>query len=149
MFLDRISPPIRHEDADELEKRNIRLQRPDHVFGLGMTKSFRRYTSERPLLRHSPLVDEGILYPFLILEAKSEKGSPGFESVECQTALTVRTCLQLQKNLEEASGVRLDPLVWFIGFQGDEWRLYAAVPEDSKTVSPTHMLIISPLLTTS
>jgi hypothetical protein len=99
------------------------------VYGLRLTKTLAYYASERRVLTHSPFKDRKILYPFLVIEAKSEKGSPGFESIETQSALAIRTCLVLQRDLETATGVSLHPLVWFIAYQGDEWRLYAGIPD--------------------
>ena len=70
------------------------------------------------------------------MEAKSEKGGPGFEAVQRQSALAIRSCLKLQVDLEmDAGSGLLYPLVWFIGYQGDEWRLYYAVPNGDETVS--------------
>jgi hypothetical protein len=75
-----------------------------------------------------------VLYPFLIIEAKSEKGGTGFESIETQTAFPIRTLLKLQKDLSIASGISLKPLVWFLANQGDKWVFYGGTSDDSKWV---------------
>jgi hypothetical protein len=85
-------------------------------------------------LRRSPFGDGRVLYPFLIIEAKSEKGSTGFESIENQTAFPIRTLLKLQNDLSIASGTSIKPLVWFLANQGDEWRVYGSTLDDSKWV---------------
>jgi hypothetical protein len=68
--------------------------------------------------------------PFLIVEAKKESGSPGFRSVERQTAFPIRRLLRLQAHVLESSKVAHEPpLVWFFAYQGEEWRLYAGTLE--------------------
>jgi hypothetical protein len=74
------------------------------------------------------------MYPFLVLEAKRENGAPGFRSVEAQTAFPIRRFLRIQDELQRASNIELDPLVWFFAFQGEEWRLYSAILDENKLV---------------
>jgi hypothetical protein len=104
------------------------------VFGLRHTKAFKENASVPEGLRRSPFLDGKVLYPFLIIEAKSEKRSPGFESIETQTAFPIRTLLKLQKDLSTASGISLKPLVWFLANQGDEWRVYGGTWDNWKWV---------------
>ena len=106
-----------------------KYKRPDRVYGLSMTKSFRRFVG-----KYSPFKGGHTLFPFLLVEAKSEKSASGFEQIERQTALSIRTCLKIQTDLEDTSKQVLDPVVWFFGFMGDEWRLYLAFMVDDKTV---------------
>jgi hypothetical protein len=75
-----------------------------------------------------------MLYPFLIIEAKKEYKAPGFRYLEMQTAFPIRRLLKVQEVLRASSGADLDPLVWFFGYQGEEWRLYAGVLDGPKTV---------------
>lgn len=42
--------------------------------------------------------------------------------------------LGLQQSLEAASNVQFDPLVWFLANRGDEWRVYACVPDRGQIV---------------
>jgi hypothetical protein len=79
---------------------------------------------------------EPLLYPFLLLEAKREKDSDGFQSVEVQTALPIRHALSLQLELHRiartcGNGVEMsdEPLVWFFAYCGEDWRIYAAFKE--------------------
>ena len=120
----------------ELLGCGVKERKPDRVFGLEKTTMFDKYVSakENENLRHSPFVDGRILYPFLIIEAKSEKGSPGFDSIESQTAFPIRTLLQLQDKLALHTGIAINPLLWFLANQGDEWRVYAAVVDNSRFV---------------
>lgn len=129
IFSNRSDERILHEVEGQLSQQLRTAKRPDRVYGLRMTKSFVHYTAERSSLTHNPFKDERLLYPFLVIEAKSEKGSPGFESIETQSALAIRTCLLLQGQLETATQRRLYPIAWFLAYQGDEWRLYAGVPD--------------------
>ena len=137
MFENRAGATIHYDPTDHLTEKCVPEFKPDRVFGLGMTKSFERCLPLHPKLRHTPFRDGELLYPFLIIEAKSEKGSPGFEFIETQTAFPLRTCLKLQKDLADSSGTGLSPLVWFMGYQGDQWRVGAGVVDGSEYVSTT------------
>jgi len=74
---------------------------------------------------------EPLLFPFLVLEAKSEKSPENFEHMEIQTAFPIKNALQLQYDLLKAKGNRMDvpggPLVWFLANRGEDWRVYGAV----------------------
>ena len=136
MFTSREEAFLYHEDAEHIPRGLRRYRKPDRMYGLGMTQSFEIYTRWRREITHSPFKDTGTpcLYPFLIIEAKSEKQTHGFDHIERQTELPLRTCLMLQRNLETSTGIPLQPLVWFVAFRGDEWRLYAATPNGPRTV---------------
>jgi hypothetical protein len=136
VFADRADDVVLHHDSMELLGCGVKERKPDRIFGLENTTTFDRYVSseENKILRHSPFADGKILYPFLIIEAKSEKGSPGFESIESQTAFPIRSLLQLQGKLARHSGIKINPLLWFLANQGDEWRVYAAVVDNSQFV---------------
>jgi hypothetical protein len=131
MFSRRANTAVEYDPNEEFTERP---QEPDLVLGLRMTKSLEKCTSARLDLRHSPYTDRWSVYPFLIIEAKSEKGSQGFESIEAQTALPIRALLRLQQNLQQTCDREFDPLVWFLACQGDEWRVYASVVEESNFV---------------
>src|SRR5947199_1152220 len=77
---------VEYDPRDGLEKRGLQKRKPDRVFGLSRTKSLDCYSKVGSVkgLRHSPFPDADMLYPFLILEAKSEGRGPGFESIETQ-----------------------------------------------------------------
>ena len=124
-----------YDELENLPGKGVKERQPDRVFGLANTHFFEQYVPARKNIRHSPFADGKVFYPFLIIEAKSEKGSPGFKSIESQTAFPIRTLLRLQQNLASSTGIKLDPLVWFFANQGDEWRVYAAVVDASKYVS--------------
>ena len=129
---------IGHEDIDEREgERSLKKQQPDRVIGLNLTKTIaERISSDRFRTNtHTPFLGKNVFYPFLMLEAKREKGlGPGFTSIEHQTAFPIRTCLRLQQNLRQETGIDFRCLVWFFAFRGEEWRLYGAVPDRDKTV---------------
>jgi hypothetical protein len=67
-----------------------------------------------------------LLFPFLILEAKSEKGSENFEHMEIQTAFPIQNALKLQYDLLKTPGNTMDapggPLV-------GSWRLEVRIGE--------------------
>lgn len=89
-----------------------------------------------PDLDSSPVKDaEHIKFPFLILEAKSEIQSPGFGAVEKQTAFPIKRLVDIQKNLRRRGKELAErALVWFLAFIGDEWRVYACMPNGDETV---------------
>jgi hypothetical protein len=67
------------------------------------------------------------LFPFLILEAKSEKSSNGFNDIQTQTAFPILALLKLQEDLlaQVPDGDVADgPLIWFFANRGDSWRVY-------------------------
>ena len=77
-----------------------------------------------------------LAYPFFISEAKPGVRNPGFESIDAQTALPIRSCLMPQQRLREASSVELNPLVWYMPYQGDVCKLAACVMHEDEVVSP-------------
>lgn len=109
----------------------------DRVIGLHKTEQFKRYTdlSGRTLTQSPVHWRNQLLYPFLVIEAKREESAPGFRHIEAQTAFPIRRFLRIQEALRADSSQELDPLVWFFAFQGDEWRLYAAILDGNKVVS--------------
>jgi hypothetical protein len=131
---------VLYDELENLPKKGVKVRQPDRVFGLANSLIFEQYIPARKDIRHSPFADGKVFYPFLVIEAKSEKGSPGFKSIESQTAFPIRTLLQLQENLAKSTGIKLDPLVWFFANQGDEWRVYAAVVDSAKYVSESRLL---------
>jgi hypothetical protein len=109
--------------------------RPDKIFGLSRTAKFREYIEPCLMnLVHDPVKGNDMVYPFLVLEAKRERNPPGFRAIEAQTAFSIRRFLRIQEDLRLYRQSNLDPLVWFFAYQGDEWRLYAAIINRGKTV---------------
>lgn len=136
MFSDKCSTYLKSDPVDKLDQFRIPHFEPDRVFGLGMTRSFQHYTKALTGLQHSPFVEKrSTLYPFLVSEAKPEKNSPGFESIEAQTAFPIFSCVMLQQRLSQQTGVKLQPLVWFIPYLGDVWKVSACVLHQEKIVS--------------
>jgi hypothetical protein len=126
-----------YHSEDQLTEKGVPQRQPDRIFGLEHTNTLKQHLPESRLLRHSPFRDCLGSYPFLIIEAKSEKGSPGFESVERQSAFPIRTFLKLQRGLQGIRNVPINPLVWFMANQGDEWRVYACIVDGTKYVRLT------------
>jgi hypothetical protein len=123
-------------------------KKPDRMHGLQKTKNIelllqQEYAHERPgqvrhqlvsdVLNMSTNPDNGgtpLLLPFLIHEAKGEKGAHYFEDIEVQTALPIKRALDVQQKLQDTPGNRMDipggPLVWFMSNRGETWRVYGA-----------------------
>lgn len=129
-------------DSEEIPKR----RRPDRIFGFQETASFCRRLEKYNLLAGSRgaenetglkatgettqstvLNHKGnfLLFPFLIIEAKSKKGG-SFEDCNIQTAMPILKALKIQEDLQRKSQMTLEyggPLVWYIAYRGEDWRL--------------------------
>ncbi|KAL4949061.1 hypothetical protein BDW69DRAFT_188669 [Aspergillus filifer] len=117
----------------EIQKNILSRHRPDRVVGLGQTPELTHLLAANPRVLATVNGDESdMFFPFLVLEAKSEKNSVGFESIERQTVFPIRAMLGLQRALQEASRIQTDPLVWFLANRGDEWRIYGCVPNSHR-----------------
>jgi len=134
-FNSELCHEVSHHPDDHLEGSGIPM-RPDRVVGLRKTAKYKEYISScPPYLTHYPIKQKDILYPFLVVEAKKESNTPGFKSIERQTAFPVRRFLKIQDDLRNARRTScLDHLVWFFAYQGENWRLYAGTYKDSKVV---------------
>ncbi|KAJ5655918.1 hypothetical protein N7507_007868 [Penicillium longicatenatum] len=112
----------------------IRVQYPDRVIGFNNSPSLAAALQRHPDLSPSPVKDaRNILFPFLVLEAKAENNSC-FSSVERQTALPIKRLVDVQKSLRETcKGLPDTALVWFLAFRGEEWIVYACVPDGNET----------------
>jgi hypothetical protein len=81
-------------------------------------------------------VQDPVLFPFLVLEAKSEEGD-GFNDIETQTAFAIKKLLNIQLRLKEANEKNRQwdtgPLVWFLSNRGDQWRVAAAYVQTERS----------------
>lgn len=140
---------MRHEPA--IAKRlDKRFQKPDAIFGLRRTRNIENLLHDVPkrqmqqssdtepqqqlheILQPSPVDQSGdeLLYPFLVLEAKSGMSDCDWHSIQMQTAFPIRTFLETQNRLRTEAGSqgepRSAPLVWFFGNRGEDWRVSVA-----------------------
>lgn len=116
---------------------------PDRVYGLQATRNFQKLLSEPAVgssldgkphtigerITTSPFKEEvdPLLFPFLIVEAKSAKSPNSFEDIKTQTAFPIFDLLKIQEHLQVRmtnSGSDSSPLVWFLASRGDAWRVY-------------------------
>jgi hypothetical protein len=135
LFSRELDKHVDHEDMPEHIKKRLRRQRPDRVIGLGATRTLRHYLPNLKT-RYCPFKKANVIYPFIVIESKTaESRGASFGSILRQTAFVVRTCLRLQQNLREETGTPHQCIVWSFAIMGEEWRLYAAVPNGSKVVS--------------
>jgi hypothetical protein len=149
LFDDRTQEMILH---DPLISPHLPDQEPDRVYGLRATKNFSQLLSQTASsslgasggttigerVRSSPFKEgtEPLLFPFLILEAKSESSPNGFGDVQIQTAFPIFALLKLQEDLQaqaKASESGASPLVWFFANRGDAWRVYGCFVSNSET----------------
>jgi hypothetical protein len=150
---------------DPLLRSQLPKQEPDRVYGLQETNNFEKLLSSpvpstpgcdaditlRELVRSSPFKDgvEPLLFPFLVLEAKSGKSSSGFFEIQTQTAFPIFALLKLQEDLLarlRASGtadVAGRPLIWFLANRGDAWRVYGCCISESEPTRYVRFLSVS------
>lgn len=142
-----------YEDEDV----ELPTQRPDRIVGLRETNKMRilldqppRLLSEsdarniRDLITHSPFKRQQnpLLFPFLALEAKSDSAPMSFHAMQMQTAFPIRRLLNLQRDLQLRSASREDepqPLVWFLGYKGNDWKLYGCYISMNAQAQPTYV----------
>lgn len=129
----------RNEEAiihvPELQQALGAQREPDAIYGLLNTERMSHYLqaigTQRPDVKfHQPLADRGnpLLFPFLVVEAKSGVASDTWESIRLQTAFAIRELLQCQHYLFQDVGVgETAPLVWFIANKGSNWRVSVAL----------------------
>ncbi|RDL40397.1 uncharacterized protein BP5553_00376 [Venustampulla echinocandica] len=136
LFDDRAEETIIQEEG--LQAAMQKKEKPDRIYGLRKTSRLKRLLCETKdkraveSIRSTPFRPggESIVFPFLVLEAKSEKSRDGFGDIEAQTAFTIRQLLKLQEDLRRAtrkdSKWESGPLVWFLANKGALWRVAAA-----------------------
>ncbi|KAF4969181.1 hypothetical protein FSARC_3557 [Fusarium sarcochroum] len=140
LFDDRAEEAIMYSPQlqSELPKRE---ERPDRVYGLQATNRLSRLLQSAKDIRSSPFRPDGepIIFPFLVIEAKSEKGSDAFTDTQVQTAFAIRELLLIQRGLAQAAGEDTEwdagPLVWFLSYKGEQWRVSAAYTHNQDDVT--------------
>lgn len=89
----------------------------------------------------SPLALTGdrLLFPFLVLEAKSSNAADSWHSIQLQTAFSIRSFLEAQERLRKAANIpssyQQGSVVWLMANKGEDWRLSICYPE-SGSVKP-------------
>jgi hypothetical protein len=140
LFDDRVEEFVRHDGMHiELSER-----RPDRVYGLRATRIFNHYLTSilntgqavEEVVKTTPFkpASDRLIFPFLVLEAKSDGTKDRFEDGMVQSAQPVQVLLQLQEGLRShvPGESRLAPLVWYLANKGDEWRVYATYPTSNQ-----------------
>ncbi|OQD90679.1 hypothetical protein PENANT_c001G02842 [Penicillium antarcticum] len=151
LFSDRVKATIKHYPALEVAAQPGRLKKyeaPDRVYGLKQTDNFKilldstdrrslvasTRRSLRESIEYTPFGPEGepLLYPFLIMEAKTSNGASRAE-VDMQTAFCIKRLLKLQHDLRAATGDDTQwptgPLVWFLNWRGESWDVSVGTTE--------------------
>lgn len=111
---------------------------PDYVTGL-----LKGENSNSPLSRAMEIpagisctpLDTGdhVLFPFLILEAKSGEYCPDFSAFEKQTAFPIRKLVNLQKSIARRTEERSHhPIVWFWPLKARTGKSMAVFPLTAK-----------------
>ena len=102
-------------ESELVGKKYGRSRKPDRVFGLQETNNFENILDQVPFhssggprtirdsVQITPFKDTAnpLLFPFLIVEAKSEKSYNGFADAEEQTAFPIKFLLDIQSNLRK------------------------------------------------
>jgi len=135
-----------------------KFQKPDAVFGLRQTRNFENLLNDNEkqgLELHGEETPEGrqvheildlvtmaqplnqrgdeLLFPFLVLEAKSGSSDSDWHAIQMQTAFPIKTFLDAQNRLKVATGQQSKwesgPLVWFFANRGRDWKVSVAYIE--------------------
>ncbi|KIW89574.1 uncharacterized protein Z519_09730 [Cladophialophora bantiana CBS 173.52] len=131
LFYRELDKHVDHEDMTDSVKRRLKGQRPDRVIGLRPTGTLRHHLRSLQA-KYCPFKKANVVFPFIVIEAKTaENTAASFPSMLRQTAFVIRTCLRLQQNLQRETRMPHQCLVWSFLIMGEEWRLYAAVPDGS------------------
>ena len=160
LFDDRAEEEVQHDSGI----RNILKagRKPDRMIGLRVTPKLDKILNrtEGPegytigdSITTCPLKDncEPLLFPFLVLEAKSEKSSNPFSKINLQTGFAINAMLKLQRNLFNASienrQAAMMPLVWFLANKGEIWRISGAYVEETEVKSEPNFVSFNPIFT--
>ena len=147
VFSDRAEEFIRHpahvqsRGAGEQGRQKPAKEKPDRLIGLTETENFRlllnSHDNRTPLgegwKKIRDTVDftfkdelKPLLFPFLIIEAKSGQSGFDFQAIAAQTIYCIEDILRMQLNLRTASEKEtFQPLAWFIGYAGQFWHISA------------------------
>jgi hypothetical protein len=146
IFSCRIQEPNALHISHDMKSNPVRKE-PDRIHGLQSTTYLEKLLQQNhstqsqqafdpsrrlaDILQTSCNPDGGgrsLLFPFLVMEAKSGKGGSNFDEIEIQTALPIRNLLILQHKLQHAEfntmKVPGGPLAWFLANVGETWRVY-------------------------
>ena len=169
LFSDRAEEAINHDPPLPVTSRPEKpkfSEAPDRVYGLKQTDNIKALLDSgdkrsvatapsrklRETIEVSPFEPEGepLLYPFLIMEAKSSKGADRRE-VNMQTGFVIRRLLNVQLGLKAATGEdthwESGPLVWFLAWRGEVWDISAAFVDESSAPDPQYVSVL-PLVNT-
>ncbi len=124
LFSSRIQEAVCQPGDNDTQTPNPKKE-PDRIHGLQKTSMFEKLLQElycheesensRPrrieeILQTSINPDGGdpLLFPFLLLEARGEKGPENFEHMEIQTSFPIKHALKLQYDLLKTRGNTMD-----------------------------------------
>ncbi|KAJ5274021.1 hypothetical protein N7478_009146 [Penicillium angulare] len=138
---------------DDILRSQLEKQGPDRVYGLKNTGNFDSLLSSSAppelanepgdtigdIIKHKPFDSDTdpLLFPFLLLEAKSESSNNGFDDIQIQSAFPIRALLKLQGDLQASSSIPdpcMAPLVWFLACRGDAWKYTAVIQSQEMTI---------------
>ncbi|VUC24619.1 unnamed protein product [Clonostachys rosea] len=153
MFTYRIDEEVHH--SQDVTKMLGKSERPDRIFGLRQTRNIENllYDEAKGGLQdphsqvvkqvhelvelESPLALTGdrLLFPFLVLEAKSSNAADSWHSIQLQTAFSIQSFLAAQERLRKVANIpssyQQGSVVWFMANKGEDWRLSICYPESA------------------
>ncbi|KAI1764531.1 hypothetical protein GGR53DRAFT_530350 [Hypoxylon sp. FL1150] len=139
LFDDRVEEIVLLDSAfKDLPKKKM----PDRTFGLKTTEKVNQLlerimitaVAKGETFEFSPFksTTNAPIFPFLILEAKSDSSKNGFQDIQTQSAFPVWKFLTLQRQLQlKTPGAAEEPLVWFLGNRGSEWKVYGCYVDEA------------------
>jgi hypothetical protein len=168
IFSDRAEEFIKHPTpahsggAGEQGRDKPVKERPDRFIGLTETENFRvllnSHDNRKPLnegwkrIRDTVKVTfkeelTPLLFPFMIMEAKSGKSGFDVQAIAAQTIYCIEDLLRMQLNLRTAAGkTTFQPLIWFIGYAGQSWHISACYTHMERLTGEEFVRALFPLI---
>lgn len=137
-------------------------QRPDRIVGLSETNNINELLEQPPqphsadsvrkvrdLVLCSPFKPQSspLLFPFLVLEAKSDSAQSSFSDIQTQSAFPIWSLLNLQHGLQTVRAGdtgRPEPLVWLLGYRGSDWKVYGCYLGSNAQSELTYVRVVVP-----
>ena len=136
LFQDKLDEPARY--PSHIQKLVGKVERPDRIFGLRRPAGFEQvqHELERRCIKLSIHKQEAnfLIFPFLVLEAKSHESSDSFDDIDMQTAYAILETLRIQSELAKAANKMgsddfQGAFAWYISYKGEHWRVHVAFTE--------------------
>ncbi|KAI1367599.1 hypothetical protein F5Y08DRAFT_336388 [Xylaria arbuscula] len=129
---ERIDESVKLKIGPDNEERRRKIDRAIGLKMKGQVEVLIRKTNgtarDGQSFEYSPfkLATNPPAFPFLILGANAERSKKSFLDIETPAAFSIQKFLKIQRQPElKTQTATEDALVWFIGYRGPSWKVYA------------------------